>query len=103
MKTGEPSYGGIERRRETRFPKDSGAFMRQVHPTVLERIEVHVLDESEGGLRFLTSSVVYAGAMVQIHLDHRFILGEVRYCKPTGKEFCVGIQFIDSVDDHAGR
>lgn len=47
-------YEGTERRRGLRVHADVGATMRPLLPTVLERIEVRVLDESEGGLKLLT-------------------------------------------------
>ena len=96
-------YEGTERRRGLRVHADVGATMRPLLPTVLERIEVRVLDESEGGLKLLTPGFLTPGSTVQIHLDQKFILGEVRHCTPMGNEFCVGVRFIDSVDDQLVR
>ena len=91
------NYEGIEKRREHRVPFDGPGQMQAFSPFSPTKFRVQILDVSRNGLKVRTPEFVSRGAMVQVAIEEAIILGEVRYCIPTGAEFDMGIQILDLV------
>jgi hypothetical protein len=95
-------YSGEERRQAPRRPVNCRASLQMLSPLVLERSEVQVLNVSRSGLMIRTSRPLSFGVIVQLRIQNRFIMGEVRYCLRNDEGVCAGIQIQDSVVAQCG-
>jgi hypothetical protein len=86
-----------ERRKEARVRADEPATLLQLHPLILERRSVQILDVSRGGLTVSSEEPMDVGTIVQIRTHTTFILGEVRYCLRNDGRFHSGLQMHGSV------
>jgi len=76
-------------------PKDQAAWIRVIGPSIKPRLEGRVLEASEGVLKLTVREALEAGTFLQVRVDRRFILAEVRYCLPKGDEFHIGVEAKD--------
>jgi len=88
-----------ERRKELRYPTDGWA--KVVVPFLPEPqiVSAHVVDVSRGGMRLKLQAPLEPGTLLQIEMKSVLATGEVRYCRPDGNEYSVGIQ-LDEVGDN---
>jgi len=59
-------------------------------------VPVQVLDVSRNGMRISLRTGVEPGTELRLLVNDGFIVGEVRYCIPTGKTFHAGILIRDA-------
>jgi hypothetical protein len=88
-------WRGRERRSEVRVADDIPARVKVLDPLTSLGPAVHarVVDASFGGLGLRVSKPVFPGSVVQIRFRDQIVLGEVRYCLPSGSDFIIGIRF----------
>jgi hypothetical protein len=86
---------GFEQRTQRRMPTDDPAVLTVLKPERSPRLKMRILDASQHGLKLLISQELMRGALVQLYVRDRFIMAEVRYCRPAGKAFHVGVQIQD--------
>ena len=86
---------GAEQRKQLRVATDDAAVLTVLKPERSPRLKMRILDASKDGLKLLLPSELMRGALVQLHVRDRFIMAEVRYCRPAGKAFHVGVQIHD--------
>jgi hypothetical protein len=87
--------GGIERRREARYPTNDPAEIR-ILPLSGPRLPSTVIDVSRSGLRLEVSTQLARGLQVEVVLPAKAaVFGEVRYCRRAGDAFHVGIRIQD--------
>ena len=55
-----------------------------------------VRERSTGGLKLLTSRPAMVGALVQVLMQGKVVMGEVRHCSSAGAEFQLGIRIVES-------
>jgi hypothetical protein len=87
-----------ERRKEPREPVDIAARLKVINPLMSSgpASPARVRDRSAGGLKVLTSHPALVGALVQVMMNGKFVLGEVRHCSPAGAEFHLGVRIVES-------
>jgi hypothetical protein len=87
--------GGMERRREARYPTNDPAEIR-ILPLSGPRLPSTVIDVSRSGLRLEVSTQLARGLQVEVVLPAKAaVFGEVRYCRRAGDAFHVGIRIQD--------
>lgn len=84
-----------DRRRDRRIRFHERATLTRLNPLLPERLEVHVLNLSAGGLKLHTPARLDPGTVVQLRLRLGLLTAEVRYCLPAGAEFHVGVSLSD--------
>lgn len=84
-----------DRRRHVRTLVDQPASIRVVRRSVSPATEGRVINISDGGLKIAVPETFEPGTLVQIRVENRFILAEVRYCVREGDEFHVGVETKD--------
>lgn len=87
-----PAPSASDQRQEPRSPARIAAKMRPVHPCVLQRIPVIIVDESSSGSAILSPEPLYQGSLVQILQGDLTRLAEVRYCLPFREGFRIGLR-----------
>jgi len=92
-----PSSEIQERRREVRQPTDDPASMQVLSPLDEKRSDIRILDVSKWGMKLSTPERLQVGMVLQIKLKSRFVMGEVRYCTPSGDRFSIGLQIQDLI------
>jgi hypothetical protein len=92
QRQGGPPVG---RRRGLRKAIDTPATMKILNPMSPGRLEIRVLETSTHGLRLRVPKFLSPGTAIQIRLKDSVTLAEVRYCRPTGAEFYVGVWVQD--------
>jgi hypothetical protein len=90
-----PGEGSEDRRRDRRTPVDTPASMRILNPLSGARIDIHVLDVSDHGLKLSVPHFLSPGTGIQVRLKNTIAMAEVRYCRPMGAEFHVGVWIQD--------
>jgi hypothetical protein len=84
-------------RRDRRYPLSG-----EVEVTVLGdqgfQCSGECVDISRGGARFLVPDAIREGALVKVEFGDCLFLGQVRYCETGDQDFCVGVQFEESLD-----
>jgi anti-sigma factor ChrR (cupin superfamily) len=86
---------GENARDHTPASEDQAAWIRVIGPAVKPRLEGRVLEASAGVLKLMVPEPLEAGTFLQVRVDSRFILAEVRYCLPKGDEFQIGVEAKD--------
>jgi hypothetical protein len=76
-------------------PEDQVAWIRVIGPFTKPRLEGRVLEASDGLLKLMVPEPLEPGTFLQVRVDSRFILAEVRHCLPKGDEFHVGVEAKD--------
>jgi hypothetical protein len=97
---GDDDTAWKDRRRFVRVPADEPASLRVLNPVSFARSPARVLDMSPEGLKLRVSEFLHPGSTIQIRLADTIAFGEVRYCKPAGSAFHVGVQLQDSFPAH---
>jgi hypothetical protein len=69
--------------------------MKILNPMSPGRLEIRVLETSAHGLRLRVPQFLSPGTAIQVRLKDSVTLAEVRYCRPTGAEFYVGVWIQD--------
>jgi len=92
-------WTGEERRKEPRVTFDTPAKVKLLDPVTSTSPAAHcrVLDISWHGMRLLAQRFVCAGALVQVRMSDRVVLGEVRYCDQEGDDFYVGVRLVETI------
>jgi len=85
-----------ERRRFIRFATDEPVSVRILNPVSFARDAARVLDTSRDGLKLRVSEFLAPGSTIQVRLANAIAFGEIRYCKPVGSGFHVGVQLQDT-------
>ena len=85
----------VGRRRALRKTTDTPATMKILNPMSPARVEIRVLEASPHRLRLRVPQFLSPGTAVQVRLKDSVTLAEVRYCRPTGAEFYVGVWIQD--------
>lgn len=84
---GEP----VEKRSQPRYPVGSSVEVCWLtEPPV--RFSGQLSNLSANGLRLLVERELPPGAPVQVSLEDLILLGEVRYCRPAGGLYAVGLE-----------
>jgi hypothetical protein len=83
----------FERRCEPRVEAESGARMKVLDPLMptAQFIDARLVSVSAKGLQLRVGFII-PNEPVQIQLDDRTVLGDVRYCISAGDDFRVGIR-----------
>jgi hypothetical protein len=85
------------RRKGRRYPLSS-----EVEVTVLGhqgfKCPGECLDISRGGARLRVPGAIREGTQVKVEFGDSLFLGQVRYCETGEHDFCVGVQFEQSLD-----
>ncbi len=85
-----------ERRSEPRSPADQSATIKLLSPLeTASRIPARIIEISRGGLRLRVDRALMPGAIVQIRVDEKLLMGEIRFCNPDGEKFQVGVRLQD--------
>jgi hypothetical protein len=84
-----------ERRCEPRFSTEGSAKVQSLNPFSPNWFTVSLVDVSKGGLRLESNERLGVGTLIRVRLNDMFIFGDVRYCKPSGEKFDLGIQIQD--------
>jgi hypothetical protein len=92
---GEWTDTGLEQRKQSRVPTDDPAVLTVLKPERSPRLKMKILDSSQHGLKLLVPHELMTGALVQLYVRDRFIMAEVRYCRPEGNAFHVGVLIQD--------
>lgn len=95
-----PAIG--DRRSELRFPVNHPATLKFLNPVqTASRIPATILNSSRGGIKLSVDRDVLPGTLVQVRVDGRVLLGEVRFSRPQGSEYHVGVRLQDIFDTNA--
>lgn len=86
-----------ERRSEMRTPANTAVEIRMISPFPGSTIPARIAEVSPRGLKLRTDQQLQRGTVVQIRLDHYYVLGEVRYCIPADspETFFAGVKIED--------
>jgi hypothetical protein len=95
---GTETWQGQERRKQPREEVDIAARVKIINPLMSTgpASAARVRDRSAGGVKLLTSRPALVGALVQVLINGKFVLGEVRHCSPIGAEFHLGLRIVES-------
>ena len=86
------SQKGSERRKEERIGTDEAGSVQSIAPFTNDRLEVQILDVSQGGMKLRALKPLDPGMMIKIRLKNVVAFGEVRYCNAARKGFNIGIK-----------
>jgi hypothetical protein len=88
------AWSGAERRIEIRIATDGPARVKVLDPLISlgPSFQASLVDTSDKGLKLQVPRSILPGSVVQIRLQDRIVLGEVRYCNPSGSEFHIGLR-----------
>jgi hypothetical protein len=89
----------FSRRREARIPCSGKvtAGVMSVHGT--RSYEASLVDVSPSGLSLNLPVPVRIAARIYVETESEMLIGEVRYCRPSGEDFIVGVMLIEVVKD----
>jgi hypothetical protein len=92
------TWRGEDRRKQPREEVDIAVRVKVINPLMSTgpASSARVRDRSAGGLKLLTSRPALVGALVQVLMPGKIVLGEVRYCSPAGAEFHLGVRIVES-------
>lgn len=90
-----------DRRTETRFPENHPATLKLLNPQTSARIPAIIVDSSGGGVKLSVDRDILPGTLVQVRVDGRVLLGEVRFSNPQGNAYLVGVRLQDVFDTNA--
>ena len=90
------SQGNVipERRKDARTSLSAPLSLRVLGPSA-RLLEGELVNVSTRGLKLQVPEALEPGVMVQIRLDGKIIMAEVRYCSAHGREFHVGVKIQD--------
>jgi len=90
------SQGNVipERRKDARTSLGAPLLLRAMNDSG-RFIEGHLVNVSTRGLSIQVPEALEPGVMVQVRLEGKIIMAEVRYCSPHGHEFHVGVKIQD--------
>jgi hypothetical protein len=80
---------------QDREESDRSVRIRVIGASITPRLLGRIIEECEGRLKLTLSQPLEPGSLVQIRIDSRFILAEVRYCSRQGDEFHASIETKD--------
>ena len=86
----------LEHRREPRHLCHEAAFLQVFNPASPERLEIRVIDTSEGGLAIYSPIFLPRGAEVRVRRGDNFVYGTIRYCVPSGSGFRAGVEITNA-------
>jgi hypothetical protein len=87
-----------ERRRFPRFKSHDVVKLKLLSSSSNTRIDVQVLNVSNGGLRLWTSQSLDTGTLVEIQRGDEIVVASVRYCVPAEQGFHAGVRFRGHFD-----
>ena len=82
-----------ERRNDVRAPLDAPIWLRVLDAS--PPLEGRIVNVSRKGFKLKLPKALQPGMGVQARLGGRIIMAEVRYCRPEGQEYHVGIEIQD--------
>lgn len=85
----------LEKRREPRFPSDSAISLQVLRPLSFDRLTGRITNVSRSGVAVVLNRALERGTLVQVRVGVMVLLGEVRHCARTGKEFTIGVLLED--------
>jgi hypothetical protein len=96
-RVGEDRLDFEERRGADRSPRDEAVSILVLRAPFVP-VEGRILEASTRGMKLRMSHVLEPGTLLQIRSQHRFVLGEVRYCLLHGDECHIGVEIKDVFD-----
>lgn len=86
------------RRTGPRLPADQIVQVTLIGPNEINVIG-QAVDVSPGGMRLLVGCPLEVGASLHIDLGSTSLMGEIRYCEPSGSGFAIGLRTEHGVRD----
>jgi hypothetical protein len=95
----EPKHvASDERRKYPRFASNDTVKLNVLSSPSQGRIDVQVLNVSNGGLRLRTGQSLATGTVVEIQRGDEIAVASVRYCVPADQGFHAGVRFRGHFD-----
>ena len=95
---GIEGWSGQERRKQPREGVDIPVRIKVINPLMSTgpASSARVRDRSAGGMKLLTSRPAMVGALIQVLMQGKIVMGEVRHCSSAGAEFHLGVRIVES-------
>jgi predicted anti-sigma-YlaC factor YlaD len=85
----------VDKRAESRYGIEDILILQ---PLSSERLIAKIIDISKSGLAIVTSHNLSCGTSVRISIGRRVFIAEVRYCRPSGADFQIGLSVQNTHD-----
>jgi hypothetical protein len=86
-----------EKRSEIRIATNDSGFVRIMGLEVGPRLEARILEASKSGMKIEIGVPIAPAARIQVLLKDISAFAEVRYCRPIGETFQIGVRVVDLV------
>lgn len=91
----ERQNGVVDKRAECRYRIEDIVILQ---PLSSERLTAKIIDISKTGLAIVTPQNLSCGTSVRIRIGRKVFAADVRYCRPSGAEFQIGL-FVQNMRD----
>ena len=87
-----PHTDTTQKRSEPRFDTDGEGTLQEIHPLLMERRKVRIVNVSKNGLGLVSPKAILPGTIVQLRIKDIVELANVRYCSASAEGFRVGLR-----------